>query len=94
MGCYFREQLPQLRPLPCSLLPTVLLQAQKRYPLVTGGGSDGSPEQETKRVHVFGKQWALQPEDYEAVMFKNPFLSGAVKGLRQKLPGWLGGTSG
>ena len=76
-------------------------QAQKRYPLVTGGGgggggggSDGSAEQEreTKRLHVYGKQWALQPEDYEAVMFKHPFLSSAIKGLRQKLPGWLGGS--
>jgi hypothetical protein len=40
---------------PC-LPPAAPLQAQKRYPLVAGGGSDGSAEQQTKRVHVFGKQ--------------------------------------
>jgi hypothetical protein len=80
----------QLMPSNCPLPPP--LQAQKRYPLVAGGGSGDSAEQETKRVHVYGKQWALQPEDYEAVMFKHPFLSSAIKGLRQKLPGWLGGS--
>lgn len=71
---------------------SIVRWAQKRYPLVAGGGSGDSAEQETKRVHVYGKQWALQPEDYEAVMFKHPFLSSAIKGLRQKLPGWLGGS--
>lgn len=68
--------------------------AQKRHSLVTppssadGSSSGSSPGgQETKRIHVFAKPWALQPDDYEAVMFKNPVLSG----LRRVLPSWLGG---
>ena len=38
------------------------LQCQKRYPIVVRSkASDGSiQETETKRVHVYGKQWALQ----------------------------------
>lgn len=103
--------------------------------------ADGSvTETETKRVHTYGKAWALQvclgcaasalvlaatqhtpihswlgvqciraasfhpcacrespvslppccppqPDDYEAVMFKRPFLAG----VRNLLPSWLGG---
>lgn len=35
-------------------------QSQKHLPLVTLSG-EGGQEQETKRVHVYGKDWALQP---------------------------------
>lgn len=59
--------------------------AQKRYPLVARD-SEGK-EVDTKRVHVYAKPWALQPEDYEAVMFSSPFVSW----LRRLLPPWLGG---
>lgn len=44
-------------------------------------------EQAVKRVHVYGKPWALAPDDYEAVMFSNTFLA-TLRGL---LPSWLGG---
>ncbi|KAL4458844.1 hypothetical protein ABPG75_013709 [Micractinium tetrahymenae] len=60
---------------------------QKRYPLVARDTEGG--EVETKRVHVYAKPWALQPDDYEAVMFAHPFVSW----LRRLLPPWLGGKN-
>ncbi|KAL4435940.1 hypothetical protein ABPG77_000702 [Micractinium sp. CCAP 211/92] len=47
--------------------------AQKRYPLVARNGE--GKEEDTKRIHVYAKPWALQPDDYEAVMFASPFVS-------------------
>jgi hypothetical protein len=40
----------------------LLLQTHEGLPLVKPGG-----EHETKQVHVFAKQFALQAPDYEAV---------------------------
>lgn len=40
--------------LPACMLPP--LQAQKRYPLIARSSGE-----ETKRIHVYGKDWALQP---------------------------------
>lgn len=37
----------------------LLPQSQKGLPLVTR--KDGGEEQETKRIHVYGPTWALQP---------------------------------
>lgn len=37
---------------------------------------------ETKRVHVFGEQWELQAQGYEAVKFKTPYLSYAMSSIR------------
>ena len=65
------------------------MQSQKHYPLVVRA-ADGT-EQDTKRIHVFGKQWALQPDDYEPVMFKSPFVFLGLNSLRKLLPTWLGG---
>lgn len=62
------------------------VQAQKRLPLVARSG-DGSSGEEVKRVHAYGKQWALAPDDYETVVFKSAFLAT----LRSLLPSWLGG---
>lgn len=41
-------------------------------PLVTD--NDGA-ETPTKRIHVFGEQWAQQPTSYEPVVYKNPMIS-------------------
>ena len=66
---------------------SILAWTQAGYELVT------RPAQEaTARVHVFGKQWALQGEGYEPVMFKQPMVSLAVSTVRGILPAWLGGT--
>ncbi|KAI3436139.1 hypothetical protein D9Q98_002196 [Chlorella vulgaris] len=58
--------------------------SQKGLPLVTR--KDGGEEQETKRIHVYGPTWALQPDDYEPVMFKSAF----VATLKSFLPKWGG----
>ena len=71
---------------PHGLVALLLLQTQKRYPRVALG-EDGGLEA-TKRVHVYGKAWALQPRDYEAVMHSSSLLA-AIRGV---LPRWLGGT--
>lgn len=60
--------------------------AQKRFPLVARDAASGAV-QPVKRVHVYGKSWALAPDDYEAVVFPNTF----VATLRGLLPSWLGG---
>ena len=66
---------------------SILAWTQEGYELVNG------PAQEaTARVHVFGKQWALQGEGYEPVMFKQPMVPLAVSTVRGVLPAWLGGT--
>ncbi|KAF5826992.1 Rhodanese-like domain-containing protein [Dunaliella salina] len=38
----------------------------------------------TRRVHVFGKQWALQAEGYESVAFPVPLLRAAYDFVSQK----------
>ena len=44
---------------------------------------DPKTGKETKRVHTYGKTWALQLKDYEAVVHKAPLFS-IVKGLFKK----------
>lgn len=66
-------------------LAPLLAQAQKRLPLVERGSG-----REVQRVHAYGKQWALAPEDYEQVTFKSTFLAT----LRSLLPSWMGGRKG
>ncbi len=44
---------------------------------------DPKTGKETKRVHTYGKTWALQRKDYEAVVHKAPLFS-IVKGLFKK----------
>ena len=66
---------------------SILAWTQEGYELVTGPGQEA-----TTRVHVFGEQWALQGEGYEAVMFKRPMVSLALSSVRGALPAWLGGT--
>ena len=44
---------------------------------------DPKTGKETKRVHTYGKTWALQQKDYEAVVHKAPLFS-IVKGLFKK----------
>lgn len=50
---------------------------QEQYPLET------NDKKETKRVHVFGKQWELQGDGYEAVKFHTPFLSYAFSSIKK-----------
>ncbi|KAK9811823.1 hypothetical protein WJX72_010871 [[Myrmecia] bisecta] len=57
---------------------------QQGYPLISESG------EATKRVHVFGDQWALQGEGYEPVTFGK--AKAAVEGVRTVLPSWMGGT--
>ncbi|PSC76985.1 rhodanese-like domain [Micractinium conductrix] len=64
--------------------------AQKRYPLVRPPSAGEAAGQATTRVHVYSKQFALQPEEYEPVVFKNPLFSW----LRRALPPWAGGSNG
>ena len=75
-------------PLPAT--PSAALQAQKRYPLVRPPSAGEAAGQATTRVHVYSKQFALQPEEYEPVVFKNPLFSW----LRRALPPWAGGSNG
>ena len=63
----------------------ICAQAQKRLLLVARDASGAA--QPVKRIHVYGKPWALAPDDYEMVKFSKPFLS-KLCGL---LPSWLGG---
>ncbi|PRW60175.1 rhodanese-like domain [Chlorella sorokiniana] len=88
-SCRYAQQLRQQGLEAKNLEGSIVRWCQKRYPIVTRSkGSDGSTvETETKRVHTYDKAWALQPDDYEAVIFRRPFLAG-VRGL---LPSWLGG---
>lgn len=44
---------------------------------------DPKTGKETKRVHTYGKTWALQQKDYEAVVHKAPLFS-IIKGLFKK----------
>lgn len=66
------------------------LQTQEGLPLVTGAGSEERP---TTKVHVFGKQWELQGEGYEAVMFDWPMLSLASASAKEAWTGWRGGRN-
>ena len=68
---------------------SIVAWTQEGFPLV-----EGAAQEPTKRVHVFGKQWALQGEGYEAVTFRQPFLSLALSSARAALPPWLGGKRG
>ena len=51
-----------------TIIEVLGLQTQEGYPLVSDTGSN----KPTKRVHVFGEQWKLQGEGYEAVWFTGP----------------------
>ena len=57
------------------------MQTHEGLPLMTGQGDD---KVFTKKVHVFGEQWALHRDDYEAVTFKRPLLSLASDWVRTK----------
>ena len=57
----------------CHCRPTVQW-THEGYPLV----ELGDRSKETRRVHVFGADWALQGRGYEPVMFKRPVLRWAL----------------
>ncbi|GIL45193.1 hypothetical protein Vafri_2512 [Volvox africanus] len=64
-----------------NLRGSILAWTQAGYPLANP--RDGAP---TNRVHVFSKDWALQGNGYEPVMFQRPMvpiLTDAVGGLWQ-----------
>lgn len=73
---------------------SVLAWTHERLPLVVGGAGAGAQAAPTTRVHVFGKQWELQEESYQAVMFRRPLLALAGAAVRGALPRWLGGGGG
>ncbi|GAB4821720.1 hypothetical protein N2152v2_008766 [Parachlorella kessleri] len=86
-----------------NLAGSIVAWTQEGYPLVVRpqplAGSQAQrelevehqPGQPTKRVHVFGKQWALQGEGYEPVMFGSPYWEYAKGAVRKLLPSWLHG---
>ncbi|KAI7840881.1 hypothetical protein COHA_005410 [Chlorella ohadii] len=90
-SCGYAQKLRQQGLDAKNLEGSIVRWCQKRYPIVVRSkAADGSvTETETKRVHTYGKAWALQPDDYEAVMFKRPFLAG----VRNLLPSWLAAAS-
>lgn len=59
---------------------SILAWTHEGLPLVTKDKSTGQ-EFPTKKVHVFGNQWALQQENYEAVVFKYGMLSYAKSAI-------------
>lgn len=61
-------------------------------PLVKAVDSHGNASltfEETKQVHVFGKDFELQREDYEAVLFQQPIASYTVHTIKSTLSRWF-----
>jgi rhodanese-related sulfurtransferase len=59
-----------------NLSGSILAWTHEGFPLVTRDEDTGS-EISTKRLHVYGKQWALQANGYESVYFQWPMLKAA-----------------
>lgn len=57
-------------------------QTHERLPLVAICPGNEFEECETKKVHVFGEQWSLQPDGYEPVVFRYPMLSYAASSIK------------
>lgn len=66
------------------------VQVHDGLPLVAGTPGQEVP---TKEIHVFGKQWALQPSDYKAVTFERPFWSLGKSMVTSFFSKWFGGGS-
>lgn len=59
-----------------NLSGSILAWTQEGLPLVTRDDITGD-EVSTQQIHVFGKQWALQGDGYEPVIFQWPMLKAA-----------------
>lgn len=85
-----------------NLRGSILAWTHGGHPLVEPPGPDGEAGRETRRVHVYSREWALQAPGYEAVVFERPLLQavGDVArswwaAARARLPhgGYRGGSS-
>lgn len=70
-----------------NLKGSIIAWTQEGYPLV----KDTTSNEPTKRVHIFGEQWKLQGEGYEAVWFAKP--KSYFEMVRSFIPRWVGGSS-